>query len=186
LLQYLPLALLLVIQLATLAQHTAHPYIRIVDNRAELGSLSLLAVNYLTGLVTAFTGSVGMSAWLVLLLTANALFLAFLLVLVAHAHWESALTTLAALCPCCRCCARWRRSPSARFKRGRGQLLYGSDAASSSRCALCCAGAAWCWFCCCDPDGAPSYSGSRSRGLGEGFGAGADDEMTGSFTLIDH
>lgn len=46
---YLPLALLLVVQLATLAQHSARPFIRNVDNHCEIASLTLLSANYLTG-----------------------------------------------------------------------------------------------------------------------------------------
>jgi hypothetical protein len=91
---YLPLALLSLVQLAALLQHWARPYAHSWLNRAELASLYLLQINYITALVLQSAGAgagagaagaaadgvsggggQGAAAWTALLLVANLLFL---------------------------------------------------------------------------------------------------------------
>jgi hypothetical protein len=82
---YLPLALLALVQMAALLQHWARPFTHKMLNSAELASLYLLLINYISALVLqagggagdSGAGSVGQSApgWTALLLAANLLFI---------------------------------------------------------------------------------------------------------------
>jgi hypothetical protein len=143
---------------------------RRLDNVAELVSLYLLIGNYLTGLLLSLEteSGGGVSPWLALLLTANALFIAWMMLLSAEALAPSVFARVRGACcgssgnprgPCA-CCA-----PAS-------QAAADDDASAGVRCARWC-GACWCGN---EDDDGDASSGSSGDGLYAG-GQRADAEQ---------
>lgn len=129
------------------------------DNVAELVSLYLLIGNYLTGLLLSLEteSGGGVSPWLALLLAANALFIAWMVLLSAQALAPSVFARVRGACcgtsgnprgPCA-CCAPASAAGA------------DDDASSAIRCAR------WCGVCWCgneDDDGDAGSDGLYAGG----------------------
>jgi hypothetical protein len=77
---YLPLCLFLLMQGCALLQHRFAPYRQSADNLAELCSLYLLIVLYLTAVIVSYSRDVRVGPWIVCVLGVNVVFIAVMVV----------------------------------------------------------------------------------------------------------